>query len=392
MSERYRPRSLAELVRAVTSSAVGGGLIAIEGGKTKLGWLRAAQGPEVVIDTRGLDGVVEHAQGDMTATVRAGTPLSQLQTALREKGQRLAVDPPLGPDRAATVGGIFSTDDAGPGRIANGSLRDLVIGATVVLSDGTVARSGGKVIKNVAGYDLCKLFCGARGTLGVVAELTVRLHPMPRAEVTLRAPLALEPAAKLALELSSGRLTPTGVTHQDGALWIRFEGPEPFVRAQATLARAQLESRRVAGIELIDTEPSREAWRTSTEGRRARPGETTLACATLPSRVPSLVVRVEQIAAREGLTDRVLADPLLGHTLVHLAPGPREAIVRAVEGIRAHALELRGHVRLRDRPDGLDHHVDPHGPLPSAEPLMRAVKERLDPVGRCMPRRYLPTF
>ena len=128
---------------------------------------------------RRLDRIVEHNASDLTAVVQAGVPLAAARSAFSEAGQMLAIDPAL--DQAATVGGIMATNDSGPLRHRYGSMRDLVVGTTVALSDGTVSRSGGKVIKNVAGYDLGKLFCGSRGRLGVVARIALRLHPLPAA-------------------------------------------------------------------------------------------------------------------------------------------------------------------------------------------------------------------
>ncbi len=128
--------------------------------------------------------ILEHNVGDFTAILEAGVPLLEAQAAFAAEGQMLALDPPLGADDAATIGGVVAANDSGPLRHRYGGVRDLVVGITVVLSDGTVARSGGKVIKNVAGYDLGKLFAGSSGTLGLIARLAVRLHPAPQATAT----------------------------------------------------------------------------------------------------------------------------------------------------------------------------------------------------------------
>jgi glycolate oxidase FAD binding subunit len=144
------------------------------GGGTKP-WLPA--GDEEILETGALDRVLEHNVGDFTAVLEAGVPFAEAQATFAREGQRLAWDPPdLG---GATIGGIVATADSGPLRHRYGGVRDLVVGASVVLSDGTVAKSGGKVIKNVAGYDLAKLFAGSFGTLGLIATVSVRLHPLP---------------------------------------------------------------------------------------------------------------------------------------------------------------------------------------------------------------------
>ena len=122
-----------------------------------------------------MDQVIEHAAGDLVARVQAGTTMGQLAAVLATAGQQLALDAPA----EATVGGVIATGTAGPRRFRYGAPRDLLIGLTVVRADGVVAHSGGKVVKNVAGYDLGKLFAGSRGTLGLITEATFRLHPLP---------------------------------------------------------------------------------------------------------------------------------------------------------------------------------------------------------------------
>lgn len=150
--------------------------VEIAGAGTKRGWSDPVRA-DVVLGTSRLKGVSEHRWQDLTATVGAGTPWAAMQRELAQHGQFVALDP-LWPE-TATVGGIVATNDSGALRLKYGSLRDLIIGMTIVLADGTIAKSGGKVVKNVAGYDLHKLMTGAYGTLGVIAEVTFRLHPLP---------------------------------------------------------------------------------------------------------------------------------------------------------------------------------------------------------------------
>jgi glycolate oxidase FAD binding subunit len=150
------------------------------GGNTKP-WLPSRD--EEPLETGGLDRILEHNVGDFTAVLEAGVPFAEAQAAFAEHGQRLAWDPPDA--GGATIGGIMATADSGPLRHRYGGVRDLVVGTSVVLSDGTVAKSGGKVIKNVAGYDLAKLFAGSFGTLGLIATVSVRLHPLPTRTATV---------------------------------------------------------------------------------------------------------------------------------------------------------------------------------------------------------------
>jgi glycolate oxidase FAD binding subunit len=178
--------------------------------------------------------LVEHEPGDLTCIVEAGMRLSALQAALGEHGQQLALDPPGDP----TVGELVDGNLSGPRRHRYGTPRDLVIGMTVVLADGTVASSGGKVVKNVAGYDLGKLFCGARGAFGQVARVAFRLHPVPAASATLVVPFAAAAeGARLAREVLHAQLVPSAVDVHAGRLALLFEGSPRAVEAQLGAAR-----------------------------------------------------------------------------------------------------------------------------------------------------------
>ena len=177
-----------------------------------------------------LDRVLEHEAGDLTCTVEAELRLSALQEALAPHGQMLALDPPGDP----TVGACLAANLSGPRRHRYGTMRDLVIGVTVVLPDGTVASSGGKVVKNVAGYDLAKLLCGSEGRLGRIVRLSLRLHPVPEATATVVAP----PDPDLALAVLRSTLVPSAVdVHWPDRLALLFEGSERAVAAQVEAAR-----------------------------------------------------------------------------------------------------------------------------------------------------------
>ena len=162
-----------------------------------------------MIETTLLDQVVEHAAGDLVATVQAGVRLDRLAEVLGAAGQRLALDPPALPGSSGgtggTIGGVLATGAAGPLRLRYGTPRDLLIGITVVRADGAVAKSGGKVVKNVAGYDLGKLFAGSRGTLGLITQATFRLHPVPAqtAYVTAECAAAVDACQVIAIAIDS---------------------------------------------------------------------------------------------------------------------------------------------------------------------------------------------
>jgi glycolate oxidase FAD binding subunit len=195
-------------------------------------------GGDVVLSTVRLDRIIEHEAGDLTATVEAGVRLSALNAALAQRGQMLALDPPGDP----TIGACLAAALSGPRRHRYGAARDLLLGVTVVLADGTVASSGGKVVKNVAGYDLGKLFCGSRGRFGLIVRASLRLHPLPAASRTLQAPVAdAADAHRLWQSVHRSTLVPSAVDlfwkDGTGTLALLFEGSERAVEAQLGQAR-----------------------------------------------------------------------------------------------------------------------------------------------------------
>jgi glycolate oxidase FAD binding subunit len=203
------------------------------------------QGPpptrcDLVIDTRSLDGLVEHAAGDLVVKVQAGHSMTDLQEVLAKAGQQLAVD------HAGTVGGAIAAAAAGPRRLLYGTVRDLLIGVTIIRADGVLARAGGKVVKNVAGYDLGKLFTGSRGTLGLIVEAAFRLHPLPRAFAYVGATAADAGAAHSMVQaLLGSSLVPAAIELDapvGGPIVVMalFEGVPDGVAARARAARSLL--------------------------------------------------------------------------------------------------------------------------------------------------------
>ncbi len=217
VSESITPLDFDDAAAALAAATARGRAVRIVGGATKLGWGMPAAAAKIELRSGGLDRTLEHNAGDLTAIFEAGVPLARLQAELAEHGQMLAIDPP--PVPGATVGGVFATGDSGPLRHRYGQPRDLVLGITVALSDGTIAKAGSKVIKNVAGYDLAKLFTGSFGTLGMILSLSVRLHPLPAGTVTA-AGSAVRPrhlgSAALALARAPLELEALDVAWSDG--------------------------------------------------------------------------------------------------------------------------------------------------------------------------------
>jgi len=228
-----------------------------------------AEGRQVLIGddltTAGLNRILEHDPGDLTCTVEAGVRLSELRAALAASGQRLSVDPPGDP----TIGALLARNLSGPLRHRFGAPRDLVLGTTLVLADGTIASAGGKVVKNVAGYDLARLMCGSAGRLALIGRASFRLHPLPRATRTLV--VETDDAAAVAARLLGSQLQPSAldVLHP-GRVAALFEGSERAVAAQLAAAQAS-----VGGAE-ADTatwEESRERQAAARGRLRFVPGE-----------------------------------------------------------------------------------------------------------------------
>src|ERR1700674_4215692 len=200
-------KELAEILRLSNEAGIA---VIPRGGGTKLSWGNSPACADLILSTARLNKIIEHAWSDLTVTVEAGCTIQTLQETLAQHGQRLALDP-LWPERA-TVGGVLSTNDSGALRLRFGALRDLIIGVTLALPDGTLASSGGKVVKNVAGYDLPKLVTGAFGTLGVITRAVFRLHALPRNARTISC-LArdVSEAQRFLLAIQDSKLAHTGI-------------------------------------------------------------------------------------------------------------------------------------------------------------------------------------
>ena len=235
------PGAESELAEILRLSSEAGLAVIPRGGGTKLGWGNPPSRAEIILSTARLTEIIEHAWADLTVSVEAGCAVQRLQETLAQHGQRLALDP-LWPEKA-TIGGVLATNDSGALRLRFGALRDLIIGVTIALADGTLASSGGKVVKNVAGYDLPKLMTGALGTLGVITRAVFRLHPLPRNTRSFAIAAANgEQAQQLVLAVQDSKLAHTFLqTHFSAeaspVTEILFEGTEAGLAAQEAQLR-----------------------------------------------------------------------------------------------------------------------------------------------------------
>jgi glycolate oxidase FAD binding subunit len=378
--DRVSPSTPDKAAAALRDAAGDGKSVRIRGGGTKAAWGRPAAQPDLELSTDRLDRLVAHDAGDLTARAQAGVPLARLQAVMAEKGQRLALDPP-NPGARATLGGVVATGDSGPLRHRFGAPRDLVLGVTVALSDGTLAHAGGRVIKNVAGYELGKLFSGSFGTLGLVVEVCVRLHPLPPATATARL-LGDDPAA-LAAAAATLAHSPLELEGLDlawgasrGAVLARFAGTRPAGEARAGLDRVT--GTGLDGDVLDEDEP---LWDAQAAHQRSREGTVVRVSATqslLPEVVRAAAGLGATVAGRAGLG-------LLWVSLPPAAPAQSAAAVRELRERLAGAPCV-----VQDAPSevraALDPwHEPPDGPRAS---LMRRVKQRFDPPGVMSPGVY----
>ncbi|MFL6064614.1 MAG: FAD-binding oxidoreductase [Friedmanniella sp.] len=374
------------------------GSVLLRGRGTKLDWAGRVDTPDLVLDTTELRGVLTHNPGDMTASARAGTPLAELQDHLAGSGQWLALDPPTA-RAGATVGGLLAAGDSGPSRLRYGGLRDLVIGVTLVLADGQVARSGGQVIKNVAGYDLAKLMYGSLGSLALVAEVVVRLHPRPPASLTTAGAATPRQATAAALALMAGPLEPAalewvsddGSGGGSGQLLVRTDGTPSYVEAATERVNALLATQGVPAHPLPGTDATA-AWRTQADAVVGGAGEVVLRISGLPSDFGELAERSRRVAGECAVDLAVASSVALGLHTIRLREGTPQDLARAVLGLRQAALAQGASVLLRSRPPELDDLLDPLGPPPSAVAVLRRVKEQFDPAGRLAPGRFQPWY
>src|SRR5256712_4225901 len=354
------------------------------GGGTKLDWGNPPRHADLVLSTARLGRVLEHAWGDMTATVQAGCTVAQFQRTLAEHGQRLALDP-LWPDRA-TVGGILGTNDSGALRARFGSLRDLIIGVTLALADGTLARSGGKVVKNVAGYDLPKLAAGSLGTLGVITEAVFRLHPLPHEARSLSfTASSFKILSSLADRIRDSRLAYSRLqlraeSNGEPSLDVAFEGTRAGLDAQEKQLRQLAE--KAAPKDSSNCWNAREAlWN---EGD----AKVVATFSVLPTQIAEFCAALGSAGAGQKLTWKVVAQAI-GVGQLSLGASSEDALLAALESLRANAEGLGGTVVALRCSHPLKSRFNIWGAPSDSAALMRQVKAQLDPGQVFNPGRFV---
>lgn len=367
-TEVCRPESVADLVSVVRAAARAGKNVVPHGNRSKIGWAAPTGPADLALDLTGLDSIVDHAAGDLIVVAQAGVRLADLQQRVGHAEQMLALDPA---EPQATLGGVVSANASGPRRLRYGTARDLLIGITVVLPDGTLASAGGRVVKNVAGYDLGKLFVGAHGSLGVVVSTTWRLHPRPAAAAVVTLDIECADAALVARTLAHSPLTPVAIELRGhaggrGALQVLFESSAESVTAQADATTALLGGGNVSAAVPADfgARPHRDD---RLAVRIAHPPK------ALPAVLAALPAGTEvRASARVGIVEAVLAD----------GPAVLDSLRRQLAAVAANAVVFATPASWRGR-------VDHWGPIGDTLPLMRRVKDEFDPEHRFAPGRFV---
>jgi glycolate oxidase FAD binding subunit len=384
------PATMEETSEVMKLASREGLAVSPRGGGTKMGLGNPPRRVDLILSTARMDRIIEHVPGDQIVRVQAGVKLQDLQENLAESDQMLGVDPP---EEGATVGGIVAANSSGPRRLRYGTIRDLIIGVKVVLADGTVAKAGGKVVKNVAGYDLSKLFTGSLGTLGVIAEANFRLHPIRETARTVF--LEVDDHAKIAnavQELTHSSLSQFVLDALEirweggrGVIAALFEGIEPAVEAQSSAATEVLRSHGEANV--LDEDDGEEFW----ERFARRPwdaGDVGLKIGSPPSDLTAVLDSVVGAAERAGVEVSLSGHAGTGVTFAGLSGG-EDALVEVIEEVREIRLRRGGSVVVQEAPLTIKERLDVWGSGGDYLGLTRRVKEKFDPGYILNPGRFL---
>ncbi len=391
------PGSVEEVSALLTLADREGLAVSPRGGGTMMGLGEPPSRLDLVLEMGRLNRVIEYAPEDLVVSVEAGMTLAQLQATLGQKRQFLPLDPPLA-DRC-TVGGCIATNASGPSRLRYGSARDLLLGVRLVRADGTVIRGGGKVVKNVAGYDLTRLVIGSLGTLGVIVEATFRLQPLPRVTTLVRAGFdGLRPAMDAVLRLIKSPLQPTALEVLNAPAGQAMSQPHAFelwgrfdALAQATLDRQTADFGRLCrdagGADVTQVDEWQPAWLRLTElPATLATGDASarLKVSLLPSRVADLGDALDELGASDW--------PFVAHAgsgIVYLIAAGSPQLANIIGKLREHVQEWGGSLVVEQAPSEIKAHLGTWGPPRSGFPLMRSLKAAFDPNGILNPGRFI---
>jgi glycolate oxidase FAD binding subunit len=339
---------------------------------------------DIVLSTRRMTGIVEYEPNDLVIGVQAGITLHALAKATSSNGQFFAQD--AAADERSTLGGLLATARSGPLRFSQGTPRDHALGLEVVTGDGRVLKLGGRVVKNVAGYDLVRLLVGSAGTLGLITSAYLRLKPIPQSDETIAiSAAAAEPLIELtdyiiaeSLEAAAIELLAPGVLGADWTLLVRLTGN----REAVTDARARIGAR---APRMEDAQP--DVWRRLQDIELAAP--TTIRLADLPSRLPAVIQVAEKLVSRAGVPAKSMMHAGDGIVRVFVSESDSEALAFAIGEARAVMAVSGGTVVAHSRDGELMRRVDAFGSVGPVHALMTKMKEIFDPAGVLAPGRFV---
>jgi glycolate oxidase FAD binding subunit len=402
------PETVADLGRCLIAADQASLAVMPVGNGTQLGCGNLPQLYDVALSTRRLARILAHEAADMTVTVEAGATLAEVNAALEPARQLLPLDPPQ--PGHTTIGAAIATDASGPSRLSQGKVRDLLIGVKVVLADGTLIKGGGRVVKNVAGYDLMKLFTGSFGTLGAVVEATFRLRPRPEREALFAVPAReIGITASLALEVLGALLAPSYVEalNQTAAAALDL-GDEPLLIVGCGGSGEEIEAQSqrlqdLAGKHRVRTYAETEGAQVY-HRLRDFPGGGFLPCllgesqsegflgcklSVLPSKLTPVLSDIEAEAGAKKMHCAILSHVGSGIAYVRCGAADDDAVVQFAHRLRATARQADGWAIFDLLPARLKARLDTWDAEVPGISLMRGVKKMLDPKGRLSPGRFV---
>ena len=379
------PATPGALAKTLGWATEAGRTVVVRGGGTKLGWGPPPRSIDLLLSTMAMNAVDEHRHGDLTATVQAGATLGETNAVLRRHRQWLPLDPPWS-DRA-TIGGIVAANDSGPRRPRHGAPRDLIIGMTLARADGLRAKTGGIVVKNVAGYDLARLMTGSFGCLGVILTATFKLAPLSEASRTVSVQLdACARCGPFVADLLAHAFTPTALelATPPATMLIRFESVEKVAIEQAEQA-ASVARGHGGTPAVLSGEDEAVAWRKHDARVFDRAG-TIVKLVILPAELSSMLAWLDDTATTRRLDYVVTGRAGLG--VLHLGlDGAVSEQAAFVTALRERLPIGRGSATIQRADPQLKAMVDVWGPVGDSLRIMQEVKRRFDPTGTLNPGR-----
>jgi glycolate oxidase FAD binding subunit len=389
------PSTAEELASVMTCAYSNGWNVLPCGSGSKLGWGGIGKNIDLVVSTERLNRVIEHAVGDLTVTVEAGVKFADLQEILIKTSQFLPLEPAYPQD--ATIGGIVATADSGSLRHRYGGVRDMLLGISFVRSDGQIAKAGGRVVKNVAGYDLMKLFTGSYGTLGILTEVTFRVYPVQEASGTVVLIGEKEAIISATKTLLASALTPTAVDllstqlvtqvglGQGLGLMVRFQSVTESVKEQSSRLLEVGEKLGLQGIIYTDADEAN-LWQLLPEQIWRTPQQSGITCkiGVLPTAAVTTLTKLDTLTSSSGL-GLIHAGSGLG--LLRLDP----AVVtpQTIMEMRRHCESQNGFLTVLEAPISLKQQLDVWGYSGNALNIMRGIKQQFDPKNLLSPQRFV---